>query len=193
MNIENIENNLVFCIDPRKAFVIKSIPRSAFRKSSYKNKIRLFSISVQFWFGFLYKTMMKQTVYLDNFARKSGFRLQFLKQSGFLTRHCWRGQMTSPIKTRCYCQNQRQVTLFEFSSLLVATFSPFFCSIFKFFCESSLMTVKCFSYHWNTVECIVQNEWLFNPLPDDKILDWCKLDKFREIADDILKCISNEK
>ena len=30
----------------------------------------------------------------------------------------------------------------------------------------------------------------FNPLPDDKILDWSKL---KQMADDILKCISNEK
>ena len=29
-----------------------------------------------------------------------------------------------------------------------------------------------------------------NPLPDDKILDWSKLE---EIANDILKCIKNEK
>ena len=29
-----------------------------------------------------------------------------------------------------------------------------------------------------------------NPLPDDKILDWSKL---KQIADDILKCIQNEK
>ena len=28
--------------------------------------------------------------------------------------------------------------------------------------------------------------WAFNPLPDDKILDWSKL---KQIADDILKCI----
>ena len=27
---------------------------------------------------------------------------------------------------------------------------------------------------------------VFNPLPDDKILDWSK---FKQIADDILKCI----
>ena len=32
INEENIENNLVFCIDPRKAFAIKSIPR-CFSKS----------------------------------------------------------------------------------------------------------------------------------------------------------------
>ena len=31
---------------------------------------------------------------------------------------------------------------------------------------------------------------LFNPLPDDKILDWSKL---KQIADDILQCIQNEK
>ena len=32
--------------------------------------------------------------------------------------------------------------------------------------------------------------FLFNPLPDDKILDWSKL---KQIADDILKHIRNEK
>ena len=83
INKENIENNLVFCIDARKAFAIKPIPRSVFRNPSHKNKIRLFSISVKFGFRFLYKTTTKQTVYLKNFARKSGFILQFLRQSAF--------------------------------------------------------------------------------------------------------------
>ena len=83
INKENIENNLVFCIDPRKAFAIKSKSKSVFRKPSHKNKIGLFSISVKFGFRFLYKTMTKQTVYLNNFARKSGLRLQFLRQSAF--------------------------------------------------------------------------------------------------------------
>ena len=83
INKENIENSLVFCIDPRKAFSIKSIPRSVFRNPLHKDKMRLFSISVNFGFRFLYKTMTKQTVYLNNFARKSGFRLQFLRQSAF--------------------------------------------------------------------------------------------------------------
>ena len=35
--------------------------------------------------------------------------------------------------------------------------------------------------------CILR---FFNPLPDDKILDWSK---FKLIADDILKCIQNEE
>ena len=70
VNEENIENNLVFCIDPRKAFAIKSIPISFFQNPSHKNKIRLLSISVKFLFLFLYKTMTKQTVYLKNFARE---------------------------------------------------------------------------------------------------------------------------
>ena len=48
INEENIENNLVFCIDPRNAFAIKSVPRSGFRNPSHKNKIRLFSITVKF-------------------------------------------------------------------------------------------------------------------------------------------------
>ena len=47
-NEENIENNLVFCIDPPKAVAIKSIPRSVFRNPSHKNTIRLFSVSVKF-------------------------------------------------------------------------------------------------------------------------------------------------
>ena len=77
---ENIENNLVFCIDPRKVFAFKSKSRSVYRNSPHKNNIhvRLFSISVKFGFRFLYKTMTTQTVYLNNFARKSGFTLQFL-------------------------------------------------------------------------------------------------------------------
>ena len=81
INTGNIENNFVFCIDPRKAFAIKSKPRSAFRNPSHKNKIGLFQISVKFGFRFLYKTMMKQTVYLNNFARKNRLRFQFLRQS----------------------------------------------------------------------------------------------------------------
>ena len=46
-NEGKFDNNLVFCIAPRKAFAIKSIPRSVFRNPSHKNKIRLFSISVK--------------------------------------------------------------------------------------------------------------------------------------------------
>ena len=48
INEENIENNLVFCIDPKKPFAIKSILRPVFRNPSHKNKIQLFSISVKF-------------------------------------------------------------------------------------------------------------------------------------------------
>ena len=73
INEENIENNLVFCIDPRKAIAIKSISRFVFRNPSHMNKIRLFSISVKCLFRFLYKTMTKQTLFPNNFARKSRF------------------------------------------------------------------------------------------------------------------------
>ena len=48
INEENVENNLVFCIDPRKALAIKPISLSVFRNPSHKDKIRLFSISVKF-------------------------------------------------------------------------------------------------------------------------------------------------
>ena len=37
------------------------------------------------------------------------------------------------------------------------------------------------------IRCVkVTIDFLLNPLPDDKILDWSKL---KQIADDILKCI----
>ena len=55
INEETIEYNQVFCIDFRKAFAIKSTPRSVFRNPSQKNKIGIFSISVKFGFLFLYK------------------------------------------------------------------------------------------------------------------------------------------
>ena len=48
INKENIENNLVFCIDPQKAFAFKSIPGTDFQSPSHKNKICLFPISVKF-------------------------------------------------------------------------------------------------------------------------------------------------
>ena len=83
INEENIENNLVFYIDPRKAFAIKSVPRSVFRNPLHQNKVRLFSILVKFLFRFLYKTITKQTVYLNDIARKSGCRLHYLRQSAF--------------------------------------------------------------------------------------------------------------
>ena len=48
INEENTENDLVFCIDLRKAFAIKSIPISVFRNPLHLNKIRLLSTSVKF-------------------------------------------------------------------------------------------------------------------------------------------------
>ena len=78
INKKNIENNLVFCIDRRKAIAIKSIPKSVFLNPSHKNKIRLFSISVKFGFRFLYKTMTKQTVYLNNLQEKVDLDCNFL-------------------------------------------------------------------------------------------------------------------
>ena len=52
LNEENIENNLVFCIDPRKAFSIKSIPRSVFRNRLPQNKI--------FYFGYIFISVSLQ-------------------------------------------------------------------------------------------------------------------------------------
>ena len=55
--------------------------KSVFLNPSHSNKIRLFSIAVS-GFLFIYKTLTKQTVYL-NFASKSALRLQFPRQSAF--------------------------------------------------------------------------------------------------------------
>ena len=74
INEENIEKNLVFFSDPRKALAIKSIPRSVFRNPSHKNKILYFLFRLNFDFGIFIKTMTKRTVYLNNIARKTGFR-----------------------------------------------------------------------------------------------------------------------
>ena len=54
INEENIEYNLVFCIDPPKAFAIKSIPRSVFRNPLHQNKKKniYFLFQLDFDFGF---------------------------------------------------------------------------------------------------------------------------------------------
>ena len=46
-----------------------------------RTKYGYFLFQLNFDLGFLIKTMTKQTVYLNDFALKSGFRLQFLRQS----------------------------------------------------------------------------------------------------------------
>ena len=46
------------------------------------------------------------------------------------------------------------------------------------------------SYPVKHIWIIDCNSYCFNPLPDDKILDWSKL---KQIADKILTSISNEK
>ena len=55
INAENIENNLVFCIDPQKAFVIKKIQRSVFRNLLHQNKYAYFLLRLNFDFGFFIK------------------------------------------------------------------------------------------------------------------------------------------
>ena len=43
---------------------------------------------------------------------------------------------------------------------------------------------------WKHRNCQGNETGLFNPLPDNKLLEWSKL---KQIADDILKCIQNGK
>ena len=83
INKENIEDNLVSCIDPRKALQSNQYQDLFFEIRHIRTKYNYFLFPLNFDFGFFIKTMTKQTVYLNNFARKSGFRLQFLMQSAF--------------------------------------------------------------------------------------------------------------
>ena len=55
INEEYIENDLVFCIDPRKAFAIESIPRSVFRNLLHQNKYEYFLFRLNSDFGFFIK------------------------------------------------------------------------------------------------------------------------------------------
>ena len=137
INEENIENNLVFCMDLRKAFAIKSMARSVFRNTLHQNKIRPFSISVKLWFRFLYKTMTKQSVYVNNISTKSAFRLQFLSQSAFKTHHCWWGLMTSPMSSALHKKGGLMRDLFRWctsvmfflflNEILLSSLSRFIC------------------------------------------------------------------
>ena len=52
---ENIKNNLVFCIHPRKAFAIKSIPRSVFEIRYIRTKLVYFLFRLNFDFCFFIK------------------------------------------------------------------------------------------------------------------------------------------
>ena len=49
-----------------------------------------------------------------------------------------------------------------------------------------LSNLKLFSDHNLNRAHIIMMEYVLNPIPDDKSLDWSKL---KQIADDILKCI----
>ena len=54
LNVETIENNLVFCIDPRKAFAIKSI---FFEIRHIRTKYVYFLFRLNFDFGFYIKPL----------------------------------------------------------------------------------------------------------------------------------------
>ena len=55
INEETIENNLVFCIDTRKAFAIKPIPISVFEIRHIKRKYLYFLFRLNFDFCFFIK------------------------------------------------------------------------------------------------------------------------------------------
>ena len=82
INKQNIEKNLAFCIDPRKAFAINQYQDLFFEIHHIRTKYVYFLFRLNLDFGFR-KTMTKQTVYLNNCSRKSGFRLQLLRQTAF--------------------------------------------------------------------------------------------------------------
>ena len=74
----NIENNLVFCIDPRKAFAIKSIPRSVFRNPLHHNKIQ--STLVVSNFASREKKLETAGVRIKNSAFETG---SYYRKSGY--------------------------------------------------------------------------------------------------------------
>ena len=94
--------------------------------------------------------MTKQTAYLNDIARKSGSRLQFLRQSAFYTHHCWRGMMTSPMK--CYdilfrhCRLPRGFHLLFviFRALILDIF--YSASVFQSIDNANFETLYCFKY-----------------------------------------------
>ena len=55
INEENIENNLVVCIDSRKVFEIKSIPKLFFELRHVRTKYVYFLLWLNFDFGFFIK------------------------------------------------------------------------------------------------------------------------------------------
>ena len=97
LNEENIENDFVVYRLSKSICNQINTKTCFFRNPSHQNKYVYFLFRLNFDFGFFIKTKTKQTVYLNNIARKSGCRLHYLKQSAFETHHCWRGLMTSPI------------------------------------------------------------------------------------------------
>ena len=111
-------NNIYIYIENKHAFVLTlekhcnqiNTKICFFLNPSHKNKILLFSISVKMWFRFLYKTMTKQIVYLNNITRKSGFRLQFLRQPAF--------KLTNDAPPLPLCQRKVALAYFEAISLL---------------------------------------------------------------------------
>ena len=70
INEENIENNLVFCTDPRKEFAIKSIPRSVFRNPSHENKKVYFLFQLNCDFGFFIKNHDETDCVSEQFRKK---------------------------------------------------------------------------------------------------------------------------
>ena len=78
INEENIENNPMFCNDPRKHLQSNQYQDPFFEIRQIRTNYVYFPFWLNFDFSFFIKSVTKQTVYLNNFARKSGFRLQFL-------------------------------------------------------------------------------------------------------------------
>ena len=57
-------------------------------------------------------------------------------------------------------------------------------------CEQHVKKKNAVNTYIEPTDYCIQIKRLTGPLPDDKILDWSKL---KQIPDDILKCIYNEK
>ena len=93
-----------------------------------------------------------------------------------------RHDMTLAVKVALNLNTTNQPTIFFFTHFLLVQ-APFYLVIKSVVGQNRFLWIYNFVMVF-FVLCITVN--VFNPLPDDKILDWSK---FKQTADNILKCI----
>ena len=92
-------------------FTGQSMPVERFRPSTAS----FFPLSL---FRYIYKTMTKQIVSQE----RSGFRLQFHRQSAFKTQHCWRGLVPVSALVRIHEKRKQLATFLHYEKRLFVFF-----------------------------------------------------------------------